>query len=86
MPQMRIGLATGTVLNRMGDVFGTTVNRASRMTAIARPGTTVVDSATSEALHGASAYEVEYKTRALHRAPCEGWGSCGPMRWCPDGD
>lgn len=78
MPQLRIGLSTGTVLNRMGDVFGTTVNRASRMTALARPGTTIVDSSTSEALHGASAWETVYQTKALTPRPVRGLGIVRP--------
>ncbi len=49
-PKMRIGLATGSVVLRMGDVYGTTVNRASRLTAMAKPGSTYVDSATFETL------------------------------------
>src|SRR5690606_15650732 len=36
-PEVRIGLAYGPVLPAMGDVFGTTVNLAARLTAIARP-------------------------------------------------
>ncbi|MFN8125752.1 MAG: adenylate/guanylate cyclase domain-containing protein [Candidatus Nanopelagicales bacterium] len=78
MPQLRIGMATGTVLNRMGDVFGTTVNRASRMTAIARPGTTVVDSTTSEALHDSSGYDRAYATRSLTPRPVRGLGIVRP--------
>ena len=50
VPQMRIGLATGPLLRRMGDVFGSTVNLASRLTALAHPDTTVVDAATAAAL------------------------------------
>lgn len=84
MPQLRIGMATGTVLNRMGDVFGTTVNRASRMTAIARPGTTVVDSITSESLHDAEAYEVEFHTRALAPRPVRGLGIVRPYALVSD--
>lgn len=38
MPELRVGIAFGTVTTRMGDVFGTTVNLASRLTSIA-PGT-----------------------------------------------
>jgi adenylate cyclase len=37
-PQLRVGLATGPALNRAGDWYGRPVNIASRITAIARPG------------------------------------------------
>ena len=50
VPEMRIGLASGPVLRRMGDVFGSTVNLASRLTALARPDTTLVDAATAARL------------------------------------
>ena len=46
LPDVRVGIATGPVLDRMGDVFGTTVNLASRLTALAAPGTVLVDAAT----------------------------------------
>ena len=38
LPDVRVGLAFGPVVSRLGDVFGTTVNRASRLTGVARPG------------------------------------------------
>ncbi len=41
-PPVRVGLATGRVVHRMGDVFGTPVNLASRLTAFARPGSVLV--------------------------------------------
>lgn len=50
LPAVRVGLSTGLVLARLGDVFGTTVNRASRLTALARPGTVLLDVATVQAL------------------------------------
>lgn len=43
MPPLRIGLATGPVISRLGDVYGTTVNRAARLTSLARPGTVLAD-------------------------------------------
>lgn len=43
LPPLRVGLARGAVLPRLGDVFGEPVNIASRLTSSARPGTTLVD-------------------------------------------
>ena len=37
-PQLRVGMATGAALGRAGDWYGRPVNLASRVTAIARPG------------------------------------------------
>ena len=76
IPQMRAGLATGNVLTRMGDVFGTTVNRASRLTASARPGTTLLDAATAEAL--SSAKDDRFRVRALTPRPIRGLGIVRP--------
>jgi adenylate cyclase len=50
VPRLRVGLATGVVVSRRGDVFGTTVNLASRLTAAARPDSVLVDAATAEAV------------------------------------
>jgi adenylate cyclase len=41
LSDVRVGLAMGPVLEREGDAYGATVNRASRITAIAYPGTVV---------------------------------------------
>ena len=40
----------GRVLSRMGDIYGPTVNLAARLTALADPGTILVDSVTAAAL------------------------------------
>ena len=48
-PPVRVGLASGRVLHRMGDLFGTPVNLASRLTAFAHPGTVLADAATAAA-------------------------------------
>ncbi|MEV6671672.1 adenylate/guanylate cyclase domain-containing protein [Streptomyces sp. NPDC051162] len=50
MPELRVGIAFGTVTTRMGDVFGTTVNLASRLTSIAPKDAVLVDSAFAEEL------------------------------------
>ena len=42
-PELRVGLAHGEVVSRMGDVFGPVVNIASRLTSLARPGRVLVD-------------------------------------------
>ena len=52
IPDVRVGLAHGPVLRRLGDVYGPTVNLASRLTALAQPGTVVTDAATARALDG----------------------------------
>jgi adenylate cyclase len=58
LPDVRVGLATGPVVSRLGDVFGTTVNRASRLTALAQPGTVLVDVATVHSLAGVPKLEM----------------------------
>ncbi|SCK27051.1 adenylate/guanylate cyclase domain-containing protein [Streptomyces sp. WMMB 322] len=43
MPELRVGIAFGTMTTRMGDVFGNTVNLASRLTSIAPKDRVLVD-------------------------------------------
>lgn len=71
---LRIGLAYGPVLPMMGDVFGTTVNLAARLTAIARPGTIVVDAELAEGLDGETGFEL----RRIRRRPARGLGMVQP--------
>lgn len=58
LPQVRVGMVHGPVLSRLGDVFGATVNLASRLTAIAQPGTVLTDSTTGAALESLDEFEV----------------------------
>ncbi|MEU3273033.1 adenylate/guanylate cyclase domain-containing protein [Saccharomonospora sp. NPDC006951] len=58
LPSVRAGLAAGKVLSRFGDVYGSVVNLASRLTAVARPGTILVDRELARRLHGESGYEL----------------------------
>lgn len=50
VPDVRVGLSHGPVLHSLGDVFGTTVNLASRLTSLAQPGTVMTDPATGAML------------------------------------
>lgn len=49
-PAVRAGIAHGSVVRRLGDVFGSTVNAASRLTSAARPGSVLVDAGVHRAL------------------------------------
>jgi adenylate cyclase len=42
-PEVRVGLAYGDVMTRLGDVFGPVVNIASRLTSLAKPCRVLVD-------------------------------------------
>jgi len=79
MPELRVGLATGLVISRMGDVFGTTVNRASRLTSLARPGSVLVDKTTAEEIEEADQAEDDgLVVSALWPRPLRGLGLVEP--------
>ncbi|MEQ4715285.1 adenylate/guanylate cyclase domain-containing protein [Nonomuraea sp. B19D2] len=69
--ELRVGMAYGPVLPTMGDVFGTTVNLAARLTAIARPDTILVDSSLAEGLEG-------FELQKIRRRPARGLGMVQP--------
>jgi adenylate cyclase len=48
-PRLRAGIAYGSTLVQSGDYYGRPVNLASRLTAVARPGSVLVDANTKEA-------------------------------------
>jgi adenylate cyclase len=52
LPPLRVGVAAGPVVSRLGDVYGATVNIASRLTSICRPGWVLVDRGMAEELRG----------------------------------
>jgi adenylate cyclase len=74
LPDVRVGMASGRVISRLGDVFGTTVNRASRLTAVARPHTVLVDDGIAASLASESGFE----TSALRRRTLRGIGPVTP--------
>jgi len=74
MPDVRVGLASGPVVMRMGDVFGPPVNMAARLTAVARRNRIIIDSATARLLP-----EGEFETRRLPARPMRGFGILEPV-------
>jgi len=47
---MRTGIASGEVITRDGDVYGTVVNLAARLVALAPPGGVLLDAETARRL------------------------------------
>ena len=73
-PELRVGLAWGPALARLGDVLGPVVNIASRLTSTARPGRVLVDKSLAEALEGVD----EFKLRRLRRTSVRGYRRLEP--------
>ncbi len=69
LPELRIGLAYGTILIRLGDVYGETVNIAARLTAECRPGRVLADREMAAALDG----HPDYRLRRLRRVSVRGY-------------
>lgn len=57
LPKARVGFSWGKVLSRLGDIFGSTVNLAARLTSIGEPGTVTTDWETSSVIAQTEAYE-----------------------------
>jgi adenylate cyclase len=73
LPNICVGLATGSVINRLGDVYGPPVNLAARLSHVARSNRVLVDDATAEALGD------EFDTRVLPPRPLRGFGNLSPI-------
>ena len=73
LPDVRVGLATGSVISRMGDVYGPPVNLAARLSHVARSNRVLVDAATADALGD------EFDMRALPPRPLRGFGNVSPI-------
>ena len=67
LPELRAGVATGPALSRAGDWFGRPVNLASRITAIARPGSVLAAEGVQEAFGDAKEADRFRFTAAGHR-------------------
>jgi adenylate cyclase len=74
LPDVRLGLATGPVVLRMGDVYGPPVNLAARLTTVARRNRVIIDARTAELLPVA-----DFETRSLPARPLRGFGDVEPV-------
>lgn len=74
MPDVRVGLSTGSVVTRLGDVFGPPVNLAARLTAVARRNRIIVDEGTADLLP-----KDQFEARALPPRPVRGFGVVEPV-------
>jgi len=74
MPDVRVGLASGSVVMRLGDVFGPPVNMAARLTAVARRNRIIIDAATAALLPAD-----QFETRRLPARPVRGFGIVEPV-------
>ncbi|WP_205740679.1 adenylate/guanylate cyclase domain-containing protein, partial [Haloactinopolyspora alba] len=71
LPDIRVGIATGPVVARLGDVFGTPTNLAARLTAVAERNTVMVDEATADELSD----NTRFALRALPPTTVRGLGA-----------
>jgi adenylate cyclase len=76
LPGVRIGLELGPVINHAGDVFGDTVNLASRLTAMAEPNHILV----GPKLSGALTSSREYQLSQTPPVEVRGYGIIAPSR------
>lgn len=74
LPDVRVGLASGPVIQRLGDVFGPPVNMASRLTAVARRNRIIIDQLTADRLN-----DDVYESRRLTARPVRGFGLVEPV-------
>lgn len=74
MPDVRVGLASGPVVLRLGDVFGPPVNMAARLTAVARRNRLIIDQQTADLLP-----PEEFESRRLPARPVRGFGLVEPV-------
>lgn len=66
LPPVRVGMAHGRVVSRLGDVFGMTVNKASRITAVTPSGMVYVDDDMARVLGSKSGFTAtERRSRML---------------------
>src|SRR3954452_24874482 len=73
-PPLRVGVAYGAVLTRLGDVYSPVVNLASRLTSVAHPSAVLIDRELARRLRG----RPEYRVRPLRRVSVRGYDHLQP--------
>lgn len=79
LPQLRAGAAYGPVVRRLGDVFGQTVNIASRLVSIARPGSVLVDENLTQELRDGAGGE-QFALHPMRPVSVRGYRHLHPAR------
>jgi adenylate cyclase len=74
LPDVRVGVVTGAVVMRMGDVYGPAVNLAARLVGVARRNRVITDAHTADRLPAR-----RYDTRVLPARPVRGFGDLEPV-------
>jgi adenylate cyclase len=74
LPDVRIGLSTGSVIMQLGDVFGPPVNMAARLTGVARRNRVITDRSTAELLPPG-----QFESRSLPPRPLRWFGIVEPV-------
>lgn len=76
LPDIRVGIATGPVIARLGDVFGNPTNLAARLTSLADRNTVLVDTDTADEL----ADDKKLVLRAMPPTSVRGFGAVKAFR------
>ncbi|HEY2203739.1 MAG TPA: adenylate/guanylate cyclase domain-containing protein [Pseudonocardia sp.] len=74
VPPLRVGMASGSVVHRVGDVYGAVVNLAARLTSTARPSTVLLD----ESLAALLADDDRFALRTLRPVAVRGYRRMRP--------
>jgi adenylate cyclase len=74
LPDVRVGVVTGPVVLRMGDVYGPAANLAARLVGVARRNRVLTNQHTAEGLP-----RRRFETRTLPARPVRGFGTLEPV-------
>ena len=73
-PELRVGMAWGPIVARLGDVLGPVVNVASRLTSTSRPGRVLVDRCLADELRD----DEHFQLRRVRRTSVKGYRHLEP--------